>query len=199
MTLATRFAMLAAVLIALAGPAFAHTGHGNVAGFTHGFMHPIGGLDHLLAMVAVGLYAALLGDRALWAVPATFVAVMAIGGALGIAGIGLPYAEIGIALSVIVLGLSIASRLPLPTLIAMALVGLFAVFHGHAHGDEMPQDVSASTYAAGFMLATALLHCAGIALRLLVGRFGAQGGWRIAQAAGGAMALAGVAILAGVA
>ncbi len=199
MTLATRFATLAAVLIALAGPAFAHTGHGNVAGFTHGFMHPIDGLDHLLAMVAVGLYAALLGDRALWAVPATFVAVMAIGGALGMAGVGLRYAEIGIALSVIVLGLSIALRLPLPTLIAMALVGLFAVFHGHAHGDEMPQDVSAPAYAAGFMLATALLHCAGIALGLLVGRFGAQGGWRIAQAAGGAMALAGVAILAGVA
>src|SRR5687768_13712286 len=92
MTFATRFATLAAVLIALAGLAFAHTGHGNVAGFTHGFMHPIGGLDHVLAMVAVGLYAALLGDRGLWAVPATVVAMMAIGGALGMAGVGLPYA-----------------------------------------------------------------------------------------------------------
>ena len=154
------------LLIALTGAAFAHTGLGDAAGFTHGFMHPVGGLDHVLAMVAVGLYAALLGGRALWLVPATFVAVMAIGGALGMAGFGLPYAEIGIALSVVVLGLAVALRLSLPTLAAMALVGLFAVFHGHAHGAEMPQDVSGYAYAAGFMLATALLHCAGIALGL---------------------------------
>jgi urease accessory protein len=96
---------------------------------------------------------------------------------------------------VIVLGLSIASRLPLPTLIAMALVGLFAVFHGHAHGIEMPQDVSASAYAAGFMLATALLHCAGIALGLLAGRLA---GLQAVQAAGGAIALAGIAIVTGI-
>ena len=124
---------------------------------------------------------------------------MAIGGALGIAGIALPYVEIGIALSVVVLGLAVALRMSLPALAAMALVGLFAIFHGYAHGAEMPRDVSGYAYAAGFMLATALLHGAGIALGLLAGRFAAQGGWRVAQAAGGAMALAGVAILTGVA
>ena len=114
-------------------------------------MHPLGGLDHVLAMVAVGLYAALLGGRALWLVPGTFVAVMALGGALGMAGYALPYTEIGIALSVIVLGLAVALRISLPTLAAMALAGLFAIFHGHAHGAEMPQDLSGYEYAAGFL------------------------------------------------
>jgi urease accessory protein len=195
MTCVTRTAAAAAILLGLSNAALAHTGVGDTSGFTHGFAHPIGGLDHVLAMVAVGLYAALLGGRALWAVPATFVAVMAAGGALGIAGIGLPYAEIGIALSVVVLGLAVAFRLPLPTLTAMALVGLFAVFHGHAHGAEMPQDAAGYAYAAGFMLATALLHGAGIALGLLAGRLA---GLQVVQAAGGAIALAGIAILTGI-
>ena len=199
MTFVARIATLAAVLIALAGPTFAHTGHGNLDGFTHGFMHPIGGLDHVLAMVGVGLYAALLGGRALWLVPTSSVGVMAIGGALGIAGIGLPYAEIGIALSVIVLGLAVAFRISLPALAAMALVGFFAIFHGYTHGAEMPQNLSGHEYAAGFMLATALLHGTGIALGVMAGRFAAQGGWRVAQVAGGAMTLAGLAILTGVA
>lgn len=198
MTCARRFAA-PAIFLALTSSAFAHTGVGDSSGFVHGFSHPVSGLDHVLAMVTVGLYAALLGGRALWAVPATFVAVMAIGGALGIAGIGLLYAEIGIALSVIVLGLAVAFRISLPALAAMALVGLFAVFHGYTHGAEMPRDLSGYEYAVGFMLATALLHGSGIALGLMAGRFAAQGGWRVAQVAGGAMALAGVAILTGVA
>jgi len=150
-------------------------------------------------MVAVGLYAALLGGRALWLVPATFVGVMAIGGAVGAAGYPLPYTEIGIALSVIVLGLAVALRASLPTLAAMALVGLFAIFHGHAHGAEMPADAAAVSYATGFMLATALLHGAGIAIGLAAGRLAERGGWRVAQVAGGAIALAGVALLAGAA
>ena len=186
----------AAILVLLPGAALAHPGH-DAGGFAHGVMHPLGGLDHVLAMVAVGLYAALLGGRALWLVPATFVGVMAIGGAVGAAGYPLPYTEIGIALSVIVLGLAVALRASLPTLAAMALVGLFAIFHGHAHGAEMPADAAAVSYATGFMLATALLHGAGIAIGLAAGRLAERGGWRVAQVAGGAIALAGVALLAG--
>ena len=185
----------AAILVAIPGAALAHPGH-DAGGFAHGLVHPLGGLDHVLAMVAVGLYAALPGGRALWLVPATFVGVMAIGGALGAAGYPLPYVETGIALSVIVLGLAVALRVSLPTLGAMALAGLFAIFHGHTHGAEMPLGVSGVTYAAGFMLATALLHGAGIAIGLVAGRLAEHGGWRVAQAAGGAMALAGIALLA---
>ena len=126
----------------------------------------------------------------------TFVGVMAIGGALGATGYPIPYAEIGIALSVMVLGLAVALRVSLPTLAAMALAGLFAIFHGHAHGTEMPADATAVSYSAGFMLATALLHGAGIAIGLAAGKLADRGGWRVAQAAGGAMALAGIALLA---
>jgi urease accessory protein len=185
----------AAILVAIPGAALAHPGH-DAGGFAHGVMHPLGGLDHLLAMVAVGLYAALLGGRALWLVPATFVGVMALGGALGAAGYPLPHVETGIALSVIVLGLAVALRANLPTLAAMALAGLFAIFHGHAHGAEMPADAAAVSYAAGFMLATALLHGAGIAIGLAAGRL-AERGARAIRLAGGAVALAGVVILAG--
>ena len=184
----------AAILVLLPGVALAHPGHDG--GFAHGVMHPLGGLDHVLAMVAVGLYAALLGGRALWLVPATFVGTMALGGALGAAGYPLPYTEVGIALSVVALGLAVALRVSLPTLAAMALVGAFAIFHGHAHGSEMPADASGFSYAAGFMLATALLHGAGIALGLAAGRLSERGGRRVAQAAGGAMAVAGLALLA---
>jgi urease accessory protein len=195
----TRIAALAAVLVALAGPAFAHTGHGHAGGFVHGFMHPVGGLDHVLVMMAVGLYAVRLGGRALWLMPATFIAVMAFGGLLGTFRIADPFFEIGVAISVVVLGLAVALRADMPTITAIALVGLVAIFHGYAHGTEMPGDVSGYAYAAGFLLATALLHGAGIAVGFAAARFAALGGWRVAQAAGGAMALAGVAILAGVA
>jgi urease accessory protein len=192
-----RAATAAAFLVTMTGAALAHPGHGDAGGFTHGFMHPVGGLDHVLAMIAVGLFAAHLGGRALGLVPATFVAVMAAGGALGMAGIAVPFVETGIALSVVVLGLAVALRMSVPTLAAMALVGLFAVFHGHAHGAEMPQDASGFGYAAGFMLATALLHGAGIALGLAVAKLGELAGRRAVQVAGGAMALAGVVILVG--
>lgn len=186
-----------AILVALPGAALAHPGH-EVGGFTHGLMHPLGGLDHVLAMVAVGLYAALLGGRALWLVPATFVGVMAIGGVIGAAGYPLPYTEAGIALSVIVLGLAVALRVSLPMLAAMALVGLFAIFHGHAHGAEIPQGASGLTYAAGFLFATAFLHATGIAIGLVAGDLAERGGRRAIQATGGAMALAGVVLLASV-
>jgi len=182
-------------LVLLPGAALAHTGHGDAGGFAHGVMHPVGGLDHVLAMIAVGLYAALLGGWALWLVPASFIGIMAIGGVLGMAGLALPHAEIGIALSVIVLGLAVALRLSLPTLSAMALVGVFAVFHGYAHGAEMPPDASGLRYAAGFLLATALLHGAGIALGFAIAGLNAFPGKRVTQVAGGAMTLAGFVLL----
>jgi urease accessory protein len=190
----TGVAALAAALLPTA--ALAHTGVGDTDGFAHGFWHPVGGFDHVLAMVAVGALAACLGGRALWIVPAAFVAMMAVGGFIGMEGIQLPFVETGIALSVVVLGLAVALRWKLPVAAASALVGLFAVFHGHAHGGEMPVDASGLTYATGFMLATALLHVAGIGLGLAVGQIGARSKLAL-QAGGGAMALAGVALLGG--
>jgi urease accessory protein len=174
--------------------AFAHTGAGHASGLAHGFLHPVGGLDHVLAMLAVGMFAAGLGGRALWAVPLTFVALMAVGGALGIQQVEVPYVEAGIALSVVVLGALVALQVKWPVAAAMALVGVFAIFHGHAHGQEMPMDASGAAYAAGFMVATALLHAAGLALQSI----GSSYWHRTAQIGGSAMALAGVAILTGV-
>jgi urease accessory protein len=182
------------ILLACASPAFAHTGHG-ASGFVHGFAHPLGGIDHVLAMVAVGLYAAMIGTRALWLIPAAFLGAMAVGGVIGFSGIALPFAEIGIAMSVVVLGVAVAFRVNVPTPSAMALVAFFAIFHGHAHGAEMPQSLSGYEYAAGFLLATALLHGVGIAAGLTAGRLAERGGWRIARAAGAAMAFAGIGLL----
>jgi len=179
------------ILLASASPALAHNGHG-ANGLLQGFVHPLGGLDHMLAMVTVGLYAAMLGGRALWFVPAAFLGAMALGGALGAADYGLPYTETGIAVSVIVLGLAVALRINLPTLAGMALAGLFAIFHGHTHGAEMPGTISGYEYAAGFLLATALLHATGIAIGLVAARAAP----RLAQAAGAAIAVAGIALLA---
>lgn len=158
-------AVLASTLL-LSTLAHAHTGHGSTSGFMHGFEHPMGGLDHLLAMVAVGLWAAQLGKRALWAVPATFVAVMTLGGIMGAAGVALPFVEQGILASVLVLGVLVATAARLPLAASMAIVGAFALMHGHAHGAEMPGSVSGLTYGLGFVLATAALHSVGIALGL---------------------------------
>src|SRR5690348_12180730 len=178
---------VAALLTVAATAAQAHTGTGDTAGFTHGFTHPLGGIDHVLVMVAVGLFAAHLGSRALWLVPLSFVSVMITGGVLGMAGIEVPFVEIGIGLSVVALGLAVALGLHLPTAAAMALVGLFAIFHGHAHGAEMPESISGLEYAAGFVIATAMLHVCGIGIGLLLGKFGEAYGTRIVRLAGGAM------------
>ncbi|SEH70891.1 urease accessory protein [Rhizobium tibeticum] len=177
--------------------AFAHTGVGQTVGFLHGFSHPVSGLDHMLAMVLVGLIAWQIGGRALWLVPLTFVLVMAIGGALGMMGIAVPFVEAGIALSVIVLGAVVALGIQAPVAIAAGLVGLFAIFHGHAHGSEMPAAAGGVAYAAGFMLATAALHLAGIGLGYLIGKVSERRGAVIARSAGGIAALAGVAFLTG--
>lgn len=177
--------------------AFAHTGFG-AHGFAHGFLHPLGGIDHILAMVAVGIFAAGLGSRALWALPLTFMAFMAAGGAAGMLGMPLPFVEVGIALSVIALGVALAVGRSWPVSAAMGMVALFAVFHGHAHGTEMPLDASGAAYGAGFVAATALLHLLGIGVGLGIGAAGKARGPRIAQASGTAFALAGLGLLAGV-
>jgi urease accessory protein len=182
----------------LVGAAEAHTGVGITHGFTSGFGHPMTGVDHILAMVAVGMFAAHLGGRAMWLVPMSFVAMMAVGGALGITGVDLPLVELGIAMSVIVLGALVALQTSMPTSIAMGLVGFFALFHGHAHGAEMLEDVGGLTYAAGFMLATALLHIAGLGIGLGLSRLASTHSKSVIQAGGIAMAAAGVGILAGV-
>jgi urease accessory protein len=179
-------------------PALAHVGVGPVDTLGHGFMHPLSGIDHILAMVAVGFYAASLGGRALWLVPSAFVGTMILGALLGYLGFPLPVVETGIGLSVVVMGIAIALGVRLPTVAAMALVGLFALFHGHAHGTEgMGLSVAFVPYAAGFIIATASLHVAGIALGLGLDRLGTAPSNVLRRVAGAGGALAGVCILAG--
>jgi urease accessory protein len=194
--LTRRLLALPATLALLPTAAMAHTGVGDVGGFAHGFWHPITGLDHVLAMVLIGVLAWQLGGRALWLVPATFVLVMAAGGALGVAGMALPLVELGIALSVVVLGAAVALGIRAPVSVAMGVAGLFAIFHGHAHGAEMPGDASGLAYGVGFMIATALLHLCGLGLGYLVAAAGDRYAV-VVRSAGGLAALAGVAILSG--
>jgi len=177
--------------------ALAHTGVGSTSGFMHGFMHPLSGLDHQLAMILVGIFAYRLGGRALWLVPLAFIAMMAVGGFLGITATPVPFVEIGIALSVIVLGAIVALGVKAPVAAAMGVVGLFAIFHGHVHGTEMPMDVSDATYGAGFMLATALLHAVGIGIGTLVGLMSRTFGNTVYRVAGGVASIAGLALLVG--
>jgi urease accessory protein len=190
--------LCALVLAIIPCSASAHVGAGHTHTFVDGFSHPLGGTDHILAMVAVGLFAAHLGGRALWLVPLTFLSMMTIACLLGMADVWLPFVEIGIGMSVVVLGLAIALQLHSPTLGAMGLVGFFAIFHGHAHGTEMAQSVDALTYGAGFVCATALLHAVGIALGTATAHARKKYRRRIIQVSGGAIAVAGGAILAGI-
>ncbi|MFC4175097.1 HupE/UreJ family protein [Microvirga sp. GCM10011540] len=183
-----RFILSAALSVPTA-PALAHTGAGPSADFTTGFLHPVHGLDHVLVMVTVGLFAALLGGRALWTVPASFVVMMLAGGSLGLAGTDIPAAETGIVVSIIVIGGVVALGGAWPASAAMALVGVFAVFHGYAHGAEMPLGSGAISYSLGFATATALLHGIGIA--------GGMASLRSRQAirfAGAAVALMGIVV-----
>lgn len=188
-----RHASSALVLVFLPAAVWAHTGVGPTSGLLHGFLHPLGGLDHVLAMVAVGLFAWLLQGRALWLVPLAFVGAMAAAGVLGALGPELPFIETGIALSIVVLGSLVAIGRGLPLIAAMAVVMLFAVFHGHAHGAEMPAMTSAAGYGLGFVLASALLHGIGLAIGSGLARVGRRTAW--ARACGVAIALAGIAIL----
>jgi urease accessory protein len=154
--------LIFATLFALPAAAASHVVASG--GFASGFSHPLLGLDHLIAMVAVGLLSVQIGGRAIWTVPASFVVVIGLGGALGLAGIPLPQVEGAIALSVFALGLAIAAERAWPTWLAMIFVAFFAVFHGHAHGAEIPSLASPLAYVAGFMLATAFLHLVGVGI-----------------------------------
>ena len=191
-----KLAATAALLGLTASPAFAHldpVAHGS---FAAGFSHPLSGTDHILAMVVVGLWAALLAQaadrRALWLIPAAFVGTMVIGFGAAMLDLPLPFVEPVILSSVVVIGLLAAVALNVQTVLAMAMVGFFAVFHGHAHGGEIGQ-AGAWPYAAGFAFATALLHAAGVAAGLLLGKaFGTASGRLATRLAGGAAALGGV-------
>jgi urease accessory protein len=155
------------VLVLWPTGASAHITGDQVGGFVSGFEHPISGLDHIVAMVSVGLWGAQLGAPAIWLLPVTFPIVMAFGGMLGLMGVPLPGTEIGIALSAVALGAMVATEARPPLWVAAVLVGIFAIFHGHAHGTELPPDESGVLYSMGFVIATGLLHLTGIAIGLI--------------------------------
>ena len=181
-------AALAAALLLVALPAWAHDGGGQAAGFLSGMLHPVSGLDHVLAMVAVGLWGAQLGAPAIWLLPVAFPLVMAFGGFLGLMGVPVPGVEIGIALSAVLLGVMVATQSRPPLGVAIALVGFFAVFHGHAHGTELPVGASGLLYSVGFVIVTGLLHATGIAVGLVHrwerGRLALRGAGAAVTAAG---------------
>ncbi len=187
-----RYCLAAAWLAAWTVPALAHVEAGQSSGFLTGLLHPISGLDHVLAMVAVGLWGAQLGAPAIWLLPITFPVAMAFGGFLGLLGFPLPGVEAGIAASAILLGAAVMSERDFPLYAAAALVGFFAVFHGHAHGTELPPGESGLLYSLGFVVATGCLHAIGIAI-------GAIHRWpagRVAlRIAGGGVGFAGIFFL----
>jgi urease accessory protein len=184
-----RFVILA--LVVAASPALAHSGRVS-GGLVGGFAHPLFGLDHVVAMVAVGLWGAFLGPPAMFTLPVVFPLVMAGGGVLGILGVPLPGVEVGIAVSAVILGMMVALAARPPLWIAAAIVGAFAVFHGHAHGAELPPGADALAFSAGFVIATGLLHLCGIAFGLLA-RW--PQGCIAVRAAGGLIAIAGLTFL----
>jgi len=188
----TPLVMVALMVFLLPLTASAHTETGAVGGFLSGFKHPLTGLDHIVAMVAVGLWGAFLGGRAMWTLPVVFPVVMAMGGALGVMGVPMPGVETGIALSGVILGAMVALAAKPPLWVAAVIVGIFAIFHGYAHGAELPEAANAMTFAIGFVISTGLLHLGGIAFGLLT-----KWPWgRIAVRAGGvAIMLTGFAFL----
>ena len=175
-------------------PALGHEEVGVAEGLVSGFLHPLLGLDHVVAMVAVGLLGAVMGQPAVWTLPVVFPLVMAVGGAFGVTGIPVPGIETGIALSGLVLGLIVACDWRPPLALAAVLVGVFAIFHGHAHGTELPEATSPLAYGVGFIVATGALHLSGIALGLLTRR---PAGSIVVRIAGGLIALVGVGFLVG--
>jgi urease accessory protein len=176
-------------------PAFAHVGVGSTASFAAGIAHPFSGVDHMTVMVAVGLWAALKGGRALWIWPAAFVGVLLIGGALGMAHVALPFVEPAILASVVAIGILVALAVDLPVWAGAAVVALFALFHGHAHGTEVAETVRGFEYMAGFAVATATLHAIGIALGVGLSRAHMRG---LVRAGGLACVLVGAALTGGV-
>jgi urease accessory protein len=189
----TSAATAAAIIVTMTQPALAHQG-GVSGGVMAGFSHPLFGLDHVVAMIAVGLWGAFLGAPALWVLPIVFPMVMALGGALGVRGLPLTHVEVGIALSAVVLGFMVALAARPPLWVAAIMVAAFAIFHGYAHGTELPQSANPLAYSIGFVVSTGLLHLAGIA-------FGLLAKWRLGRIAvrigGAAIAAAGVVFLVG--
>jgi urease accessory protein len=169
--------------------AYAHPAVGSVDGLWNGLAHPLGGLDHLAAMMGVGLWAAQRGGRFLWLAPLAFLCTMALGGLLGMLAIGVPFVEPGMAASVLILGILIAAAVRLPLVLSVFVVGLFALFHGHAHGAEMPHTASGLMYGVGFIAATAALHLLGIGLGLFARKSGAD--WLV-RYAGATLVLCGI-------
>ena len=193
--------LAAAALVTVAGttPALAHLAPGEHGSFAAGFSHPLFGADHILAMVAVGLWAWQIGGRAVLAVPASFVALMLVGFGLALSGVSLPFVEPAILASVVALGLLVALAVRLPVALGAGVVGIFALFHGYAHGGEIGS-AAALTYGAGFAIATALLHAVGVGIGYAAGAIGEANGGRgrlVTRVLGGLTALAGVALIAG--
>ena len=196
----SRPALRTVLLLALLAPlsAMAHEGSSLPYGsFVAGLAHPVLGIDHFLAMVSVGIVSAQIGGRAIWTVPGTFVTVMALGGVLGWLNVGLASIEIGIAFSVLVLGIAIAADRKMPILVAMGAVAIFATFHGYAHGAEMPTVANPVKYALGFMTGTALLHIVGVLIGDISQHYAR--GKVLLRVAGAAIAGAGTWFLVGLA
>jgi urease accessory protein len=189
----TEILFAAAALVCACAPALAHDRGGVAGGLASGLAHPLTGIDHMIAMVAVGIWGAQLGSPAIWLLPVTFPLVMAFGGVAGVLHVPLPLPEVAIALSALVLGAAVAVRARVPFAAAAAVVGVFAVFHGHAHGVELPGAADPLAYGAGFVIATGLLHVSGIAI-------GALSRWpvgaRMIQGLGAAIAVLGGYFLA---
>lgn len=192
-----RSILLALGLSLIPTVAYAHDGSQvPFGGFLAGLVHPVLGYDHLLAMLSVGILSAQIGGRAIWTVPATFVSVMAVGGALGYINIGLTATEVGIAASLIILGLIIAAEQRLPVRLAMLGVGFFAIFHGYAHGSEIPTTTQPVLYALGFLTGTALIHIAGVVIGDIAKHY--ERGRLILRVGGALIAVTGVLFIAGV-
>lgn len=187
--------VLVLLWLGFASVSSAHEGVGLSGGFYSGFLHPILGWDHVAAMVAVGLWGAFLGNPAIWVLPVVFPLVMTVGGAIGVVGIELPAVELAIAGSAVILGGMVAFAARPPLWVAALLVGAFAIFHGHAHGTELPDAANPLAYSLGFVIATGMLHLCGVAFGLLV-RW--PSGRVAVRAGGGLIALAGVGFLTGV-
>ena len=183
--------MTLAVAALIPETALAHTGAEHAFSFASGFRHPFTGLDHMLAMVAIGLWAGLNGGRALWLWPVAFVGVMVLGGLLGISGVAVPMVEAGILASVVVLGLLVLAAAQVPVSAGAILVAAFALLHGHAHGAELPGEAAAATYAAGFAIATAILHAIGIGVAHVAG---SANGRLAVRGAGALVAVAGIVL-----
>lgn len=190
--MSARITAFSALLLLFSTGAFAHESTGLAGGFASGFMHPLLGWDHVAAMVAVGLWGAVLGKPAIWLLPVVFPLVMAFGGALGVIGVVLPGVEIGIALSALVLGCMVLFAARPPIWFAALVVAIFAIFHGHAHGTELPHATSPLAYSLGFVIATGMLHLGGILISLLSHW---PAGRAVVRAGGAVIALAGAVFL----